>query len=141
MRFGTWYTAAIVGALMTQMQHIDTGEEPVGAVVGTAQRELMRDHLRDAVEGIDVEALQGSGAPPVAAPERPTAWTATRAMAPLRPGAGRYDPVALQMRVELEAAVAPLRGELNVLRAELAQLKELLSAPQRRRGLRGRRLP
>lgn len=141
MRFGTWYAAAIVGALMTQTQHIDTGEEPVGAVVGTAQRELMRDHLRDAFDGVDVEALQGGGAPPVAAPERPAAWTPTRAMAPLRPGAGRYDPVALQMRVELEAAVAPLRGELNVLRAELAQLKELLSAPQRRRGLRGRRLP
>jgi hypothetical protein len=120
---------------MAQTPRIETlrpadGGEPAQAFVGTPQRQRFRDSLRDAFEGIDVEELQGGPEAPTAPPSNavvapPAAWSPTRAMAPLPGGASALDPLPAYIRMELEAALAPLQVELTALRNEVSAVKKL----------------
>jgi hypothetical protein len=120
---------------MAQTPRIETlrpveGDEPAQALVGTQQRQRFRDSLRDAFEGIDVEELQGGPEAPAVPPAAavvtpPVAWSPTRAMAPLPGGTSALDPLPAYIRMELEAALAPLQVELSALRSEVSALKTL----------------
>lgn len=102
---------------MSQVHRIDAAHE--------AQRERFRDTLRDAVDGLDLAALQ-SERPTI--PPTPTAplWSPTRpTLSTTPPPAPIPVPSADRVRTEVEAAMAPLRAEVAALREELSRVARL----------------
>lgn len=121
----------------------------------STMRQRFRDSFEDAVDGVDVEELQGrrgpvtapprpatasatasrsvlvhpAEAPGVTLPARPAApWSPGRAMAPVKPAAGTAadaDPQAAQLQAQIDAALYPLRSEISALRAEVVRLRSL----------------
>jgi hypothetical protein len=92
------------------------------------QRERFRESLRDALDGVDVAALQ-SDRPSVPATATAPLWSPTRPTVRVTPAPAAVPvpaiapvPAVDRVRAEVEALMAPLSAEVAALRAELSRV-------------------